>query len=72
MQEYIISILKAECYHSWLYCYVRDLEKKNPDCSDWYLLRMDSSVEAHPETMISELDDGSRAQYRNTVDIGSR
>ena len=46
--------------------------KKNPDCSDWYLLRMDSSVEAHPETMISELDDGSRAQYRNTVDIGSR
>ena len=28
---------------------------------------MDSSVEAHPETMISELDDGSNAQYRNTV-----
>ena len=33
---------------------------------------MYSSVEAHLETMISELDDGSRAQYRNTVDIGSR
>ena len=46
-------------------------KEKIPDCSDWYLLRMDSSVEAHPETMISESDDGSKAQYRNTVDIGS-